>query len=140
MSTFSVAPASAINQPIRHLASMAAFGGQVVWPWVSIIALSGTLAFGMHQGILREANEHSTSDDEAAVQPQSTARSTTALAMPSEPNTIWIVLSSVDRQGASRTMACVARPDLFAADTLELDPAAMDRLTAQLRCYSRSPP
>jgi len=100
---------------------------------------SGTLAFGMHQGIVREPNEHSTSDDEAAVQPQSTVTSTTAPALPSEPNRTWIVLSSVDRQGASRTMACIARPNLFAADTLELDSAAMDRLATQLSCYSHAP-
>jgi hypothetical protein len=139
MSKFSVAPASVISQPIRHLASLAAFGGQIVWPWVSIIALTGSLAFGMHQGIVREPNAHSTSDDEAAVQPQSTVTSTTAVAMPSELNATWIVLTSVGRQGASRTMACITRPNLFAADTLELDPATMDHLAAQLRCYSQTP-
>ena len=139
MSEFSVDPASVINQPIRHLASMAAYGGQIVWPWVSILALAGSLAFGMHQGIVRAADEHLTVDDEAALQPQSTVTSTTALAISSEPNTTWIVLSSVDRQGTSRTLACIAGPNLFAADTLELDPAGMDRLAAQLRCYRQAP-
>jgi hypothetical protein len=118
---------------------MAAHGGQFVWPWVAVFALSGTLAFGMHQGIMRAANEHLTSDDEAALQAQRTVTSTTALPIPIEPNISWIILSSVDRQGASRTLACITRPDLFAADTLELDPAEMDRLAAQLRCYSKAP-
>jgi hypothetical protein len=118
---------------------MAVHGGQIVWPWVSILALSGTLAFGMHQGIVRAANDHLTSDDEAAPQAQSSVTSTTALAIPSEPRMSWIILSSVDRQGASRTMTCITRPDLFAADTLALDPAEMDRLGAQLRCYSQAP-
>jgi hypothetical protein len=139
MSKFSVAPPSVINQPIRHLASMAAHGGKIVWLWVSILALSGTLAFGLHWSIVRAADEHLTSDDEAALQAQSAVRSTTAPAMPSEPYTSWIILSSVDRQGSSRTMACITRPDLFGADTLVLAPAEMDRLAAELRCYSQVP-
>jgi hypothetical protein len=78
MSKFSVAPASAINQPIRHLASMAARGAQIVWPLVSILALSGTLAFGMNKSILRAANDHLTSDDVEAIQAQRTVTSTTS--------------------------------------------------------------
>ena len=139
MSKFSAAPASVINRPIRHLASIAAHAGQIVWPWVLILALSGTFAFGMHQGIVRAANEHLTSDDEAALQAQRTVTSTTALAMPNELNMRWTTLFSVDRQGASRTLTCLARADLFGADAIELYPADMDRLAAQMHCYSQAP-
>jgi hypothetical protein len=100
-----------------------------------ILALSGTLALGMHQGIVRAANEHLTSNDgAAALQAQMTVTSTTALLVPSEPNISWIILSSVDSQGVPRTLACITRPDLFSADTLELDRGDMDRLAAELRC------
>ena len=93
--------------------------------WVSILALSGTLAFGMHQSIVRAAHEQLTSADNAAQSIQS------------EPNMSWILLSSTDRQGTSRTLACIAPADHFGADALELDPAEMNRLAAQLRCRSQ---
>jgi hypothetical protein len=139
MGKFSVAPASAISQPVRHLASMAAHGGQIVGPCVSILALSGTQAFGMHQGLVRGPNERLTSEEAAAVRAPSTVTSTTALRMPDEPNVTWMILSSVDREAASMRVTCIVRPDLFAADSLELDPSEMDRLAAQLRYYSQAP-
>jgi hypothetical protein len=56
--------------------------------------------------------------------------------MPAEPTMSWIILSSVDRQGATRTLTCITQPDVFATDTLALEPAEMDRLAAQMRCFS----
>jgi hypothetical protein len=94
--------------------------------WGSILLVSGTLAFGLDQALVSGASTHATVDAGPAL----------AAPRPTEPGSTWVVLSSVDRHGDSANQACLTRGDLDRADTLELEPADMDRLATSLRCHS----
>jgi hypothetical protein len=51
-----------------------------------------------------------------------------------DANRRWITISSIDDQGVRTSLACLANPDTFAADTVAVDPVEFDRLRARLQC------
>jgi hypothetical protein len=134
--TGAMSASAAGAQRLRHMAGITARGGQVVFPWAAILALSGTLAFGMHQSVVRGPFKDQPLAEELSVPTARTVPFTT-LRVPTEPGARWVILSSVDDQGVKTHLACLTTPERFAADTLELDPADMNRLASDLRCYTQ---
>ena len=134
--TGAMSASAAGGQRLRHIAGITARGGQVVFPWAAILALSGTLAFGMHQAVVRGPFGDQPLAEELSVPTARTVPFTT-LRVPTEPGARWVILSSMDDQGVKTHLACLTAPERFAADTLELDPADMNRLASDLRCYTQ---
>jgi hypothetical protein len=105
-------------------------------PWGAMFVLSGTVAFGLNQALVRGPIAHSAAHEELE---QSIARTwSSRTAVPTEPGATWVIFSSVEHPGVRTTLACLTAADRFAADILELDPVDMDRLAASLHCYGRS--
>jgi hypothetical protein len=100
-------------QTLRYVGSLAARNVQTVGPWFSLLGLSATLAFVLNGAV-------------AGWTPPT-------LAAP-PPAMQWITLSSIDR-----SVTCLTSPDRFAADALELHPADVDRIAADLRCETQDP-
>ena len=121
-------------QALRSLTSIAINSAHSVGPWLSIVALSGSLAFAFNNA-LGHGELPPLADTELRVTPAAETVPAPARVASAEPSMRWVSFSSTDRDGVRTNVACLTTPDRFGADSIELDPADMDRLTADLQCW-----
>ena len=124
-------------QSLCYMAMAAVASVHTLGPWLSILVLSGSLAFALNQTLIHGAPEP-WADQEPRVVSAPELWSSRTLVSPTEPSMRWVIFSSTDGQGARTSVACLTEPNGFAADTIELDPADMRRLAADLHCQTHS--
>jgi hypothetical protein len=104
------------------------FAGRWLLPWLCSLLAAGTVAYaadaGLRRALVSEPAVHVTNS--APIQQPGV-------------DSHWVLLSSVDFDGAERDFACLTGPGLFAADALQLSAADLDRFVSELPCHALAP-
>jgi hypothetical protein len=91
--------------------------GRWLLPWLGTLLASGAVAYAADEGLRRGVISGSAPVEQSAI------------------GSKWVVLSSVNADGAGRRFACLTGPGVFAADVLQLQAADLDRIVSELQCY-----
>jgi hypothetical protein len=105
--------------PARSVGTVARVA-RAAWPWLTLYAVSGMLAFAVDRALTSASFDG----------PRTRAAPTESVQ--------WIILSSVDDAGTRFNTVCIAQPETFAGDTLDVDAADLERLRALLQCQPAS--
>jgi hypothetical protein len=102
-------------------------------PWVLPLVVSSAIAYAAEQGLGGALS--ATGSEESAT---TSVVPSTELNAHMEVGFQWVILSPVDNGGTARRFACLARADMFAADSIQLSVQELDHTMSQLACHALS--
>jgi hypothetical protein len=100
----------------RGFRGLARRSGRQALAWIGLVVVLSTIAYGLHVAA-------------AAIAPTASAA---PAGVPAEAGSRWVLLSSVDAQGAPLHVACLTTPDRLAADALTVRAEDLDAVATEL--------